>query len=101
MSHRSRSDAMEPPQPLLQPPMVGIDVVEMKVRRERVWFAGSRQDMRRDPVAPRAGNDRAAAIAAERIGWRDDAPHRGGDRGAGQTWKHGIGCGAVAVSSDD
>src|ERR1019366_8307794 len=57
-----RGDAMEATQPFLQSAVVGIDVVEVKIRCFGVRFAGHRQDVCRDPSAPRAGNNSRAAI---------------------------------------
>ena len=64
-------DAMEAAQPLFQAAVVGIDVVEVKIRRLWVGLARHRQDVSRDPSPPRKSNDRRAAIAAELIGWCD------------------------------
>src|ERR1035437_8021415 len=47
-----RGDAMEATQPFLQSAVVGIDVVEVKIRCFGVRFAGHRQDVCRDPSAP-------------------------------------------------
>src|SRR3954463_15647830 len=63
-----RGDAVEAAQPFLQTAMVGIDVVEVKIRRRWVWFARHRQDMGGDLGAAGKGHDRRAAIAAELVG---------------------------------
>lgn len=94
-------DAMKAAQPLLQPPVIGIDVVEVEIGRLRVRLAGPRQDMRRDPGPARKGHDRAATIAAEDVGWRHDAVQSRSDRGAVQSWQYGVRGRALTVARDD
>jgi hypothetical protein len=59
---------MESAQPLFQSAMVGVDVVEVIIRRLADGLARLRQDMGGYPGPPRERNDRCAAIAAEFIG---------------------------------
>ncbi len=66
-------DAVEAAQPFLQSAVLGVDVVEVVVRRQWVWLARPRQDMRDDLGPPREGDDGTAAVAAERVGLGDDA----------------------------
>ena len=72
-------DAMEAAEPFFEPFVVGIDVVEVVVRRQRIWLSRPRQNMRDDLGPPRKGDDGAAAIAAERIGSGNDAIQSRGD----------------------
>src|SRR5271166_2457421 len=96
-----RRDAMEATQPFFQPAMVGIDVVEMEIRRLGVWFTRHRQDMGWDRSPPRKGNDRGAAITTELVGRGDHAAQRRGDGDAVQSRQHRIRGGAFAVARND
>ena len=71
---------MEAAQPFLQPAMVGIDVVEVKIWRSGVWFAGHRQNMRGNSGPARESDNRRATVAAEFVGRRDDPVQRRGNR---------------------
>src|SRR5277367_1157813 len=75
-----RRHAVEAAQPFLQPAMVSVDVVEVVIRRLARWFAGLRQDMRGNTGPARECNDRRAAVAAEFIGWRNNAAQGRGNR---------------------
>ena len=75
-----RGDAVEAAQPFLQPAVVGVDVVEMIVRRLAGWLARLRQDVRGDPGAFGKGDYRRAAVAAKLVVRRDHAAQGRGDR---------------------
>jgi hypothetical protein len=81
--------------------MVSIDVVEVVIRRLARWLAGLGRDMRGNTGPPRKGNDRRAAIAAEFIGWRDNATQGRGNRYVIQFRQDRIGGGAISVPCDD
>ena len=92
---------MKASQPLLQSAMVGINVVEVEIRRLRVWFAGRRQNVCGDPGAAREGGNRRAAVAAEVVGRGDAAAEGRGDRHTVQFRQHRIrGC-SLPVARDD
>jgi hypothetical protein len=78
--------------------MVGINVVEMKIRCFRVRFAGHWQDVGRNSSLLREGNDRRAAIAAELVGRCDDAGPRRGNRHTVQLRQYRIRRGALTVA---
>src|ERR1700689_1609059 len=56
---------MEASQPLLQSAMVSIDVVEVEIRRLRVWLAGHRQNVCGDPRPARRAEARNAGTAPQ------------------------------------
>jgi hypothetical protein len=58
-----RRHAVEAAQPFFQSAVVGVDIVEVIIRRLRRRLARFWQDMRGNPGAPREGNDRCAAIS--------------------------------------
>jgi hypothetical protein len=42
-------DTMEAAEPFLDATVVGIDIVDVKIRGVRIWIAGLRQDVGRNP----------------------------------------------------
>src|SRR5271166_4503534 len=52
---------MEAPHPFLESAVVGIDVVDVKLRHLRLWITRGRQNVERQPGAPREGDDRRSA----------------------------------------
>lgn len=81
--------------------MAGVDAVEVIIRRLVHWLARLREDMRGTPGPPREGNDRRAAIAAEFVGWRNNAAQGRSNRYAVQFRQDRIGGGAISVTYDD
>jgi transposase-like protein len=92
---------VEAAQPFLQSVVVGVDVIEVIIRRLAGWLAGLGQDMRRDPGPSRESNDRRGAIAAEFIGSRNNAAQGRGNRYAIQFRPDRIGGDAVSVTCND
>ena len=91
---------MKPAEPFLQPAIVGVDVVEAKIKRCRVRFAGYRKNMRRDPGAAREGNNSGAAIAIELVGRRHHTTQRSRDERAVQSPQHRIRGATLSIARD-
>src|SRR3954470_19003665 len=72
-------DTMETAHPFLEPSVIGIDVVDVKIGRLRAWLARGRQDRDRDRSLEGEGDDGSAAIAAELVGRRDGTTKGGRD----------------------
>src|SRR3954466_14844976 len=81
--------------------MVGVDVVEVVVRRQWVWLSRPWQDMRDNLSLPRKGDNGAAAVAAERVGLGDNPIQSSSDRDAVQPRQYRIRRGALTVAGDD
>src|ERR1700712_3690849 len=81
--------------------MVGIDVVEVNIRRLWAWFARHRRDMGGDPGAAGEGHDRRAAIAAELVGRGADAAQCAGNRPPAQCRQHRVRGRALPVARDE
>src|SRR5208283_1846942 len=60
-----RGDAVEAAHPFLEATVVSVDVVDMEIGRLWTWFAGRRQDMRRDACLAGEGDNRRATVAAD------------------------------------
>src|SRR3954466_10864856 len=97
----SGGDTMEAAHPFLEPSVIGIDVVDVKIGRLRAWLARGRQDVDRDRSLEGEGDDGGTAIAAELVGRRDDTTEGGRDGRPVQLGQHRIDRGAAAVSRDD
>ena len=83
-------DAMERAQPLFEPAVVTIDVVDMQVRRLWSRTAGFRQDTARNFRLAGEANDRLAAVATELIVRRDHTIKSGRDGSPVEFGQHGI-----------
>ena len=66
-------DAVEAVEPLLETAVVGVDVVDVQVRRGACWLSRRRHGMERNPGFASESGDRLAAIADEMIARRDDS----------------------------
>ncbi len=95
-----RGDPMEAAEPL-QPSVVGIAVIDMKIRSLRVGLAGRRQDVCRDAGLAGKRDNRVASIAAELIGRRDHTTQPGRDRNTTATRQHCIPGTAFSVTRDN
>src|ERR1700729_3896494 len=66
-------DAVEAVEPLLQTAVIGVDVVDVQVRRGGCRFSRRRHDVEGNPGSAGESGDRFPAIADEMIARRDDA----------------------------
>ena len=66
-------DSMEGAQPLFEPTVVAIDVIDVEGGRFRSWTTGRGQDMAGNLRFSGEANDRFAAIAAQLVGRSDNA----------------------------
>jgi hypothetical protein len=73
-------DAVEAVEPLLEAAVVGVDVVDVQMRRFRGWLSRRRHGVERNPGPAGEGGDRPPAVADQMVVRRDDAgkcgPHR-------------------------
>src|SRR5271166_1707298 len=91
---------MEAPHPFLESAVVGIDVVDVKLRRLRLGIARGRQNVERQPGAPREGDDRRSAVAAQLRRPDDHAAQGLGDGGGVETRQDGVDCRTAAVAGN-
>ena len=74
-------DAVEAIEPLLEAAVIGVDVVDVQVRRLGSWLSRRGHSVEGNAGSAGEGCQRLAAIADEMICGRNDAGQRGGDRG--------------------
>ena len=94
-------DAVEAAHPLLQAPVIGVDVVDVEVRRLGVGLAGRGQNMNADLGSPGEGAQGQAAIADQPVGGRDDALDRRPDRGGVHLRQYGVNRRAAAIARNE
>ncbi len=81
--------------------MIGVDVVDVKIRRVWLWLTWHWQDVRRNARLAREGNNRGTTVATEFVGGSYDTVQCRRDRQAVQFWQHGIGGGTMPVTRDE
>ena len=80
--------------------MVGVDVIDVEVRRLGGWLARRRHGVQGNFGLARKRGDRSAAIADQMIFGRDDARQRRADCGAVDLRQDGVEGRALPVASD-
>ena len=80
--------------------MVGVDVVDVQVRRLGGRFSGRRHGVKSYPGSAREGGDRLSTVADEMIVARDDAGERRANRGAVDLGQNGVEGRALPVPGD-
>ena len=81
--------------------MVGVDVVDVQVRRVGGWLSWRRHGVEGNPGSAGEGGQRFAAIADEMIAGRHDPRQHGGDRGAIGVQQNGVQRRALPVAGDE
>src|SRR5277367_3088959 len=93
-------DAVEAVEPLLEAAVVGIDVVDVQVRRLRGRLSRRRHGVEGTRLCGRKRH-RLAAVADEMIAGRDDAGEGGPDRSAVDLRQDGVEGRSLPVSGDE
>jgi hypothetical protein len=94
-------DAVEAVEPLLEAAVVGVDVIDVQVRRLRGRFSRRGHSVEGNAGPAREGGQRLAAIPDEMICGRDDARQHGGDRSVVVLRQNGVEGRALPVAGDE
>lgn len=94
-------DAVEAAEPLLEAAVVGVDVVDVQVRRRRRRLSRRGHRVEWNPGSAGEGGDRLAAVADEMIARRDDAGEGGPDRSAVDLRQDGVEGRPLPVAGDE
>ena len=94
-------DAVEAGEPLLEAAVVGVDVIDVEVRRLGGWLSRGRHGVERNPGSAGESGNRLAAVADEMIAGRDNAGEGGPDRSAVDLRQDGVEGRSLPVSGDE
>ena len=100
MGRFSWGDAVEAVEPLLETAVIGVDVVDVQVRRRGGRLSRRRHGVEGNPGSTGESGDRLAAIADEMIARRDDSGEGEAHRSAVDLGQDRVEGGAVPVAGD-